>query len=222
MVGLGSSKSNTNCYRNVWFHDNPFWDISASQDQGHDWQYVWFYTFFRHSLRFFWVLSINIFLFFTGLEQSLSSRHLKHAGPNGFAIEAVPLKFQDSVDEETMPLSLPKAGNGYLKEGSLLRYKDNNIVWKKFAGNSWQESHENIFVHNAQKWLVDRCRTGVGGFTSSGSKGRDPNIKPLDRSRSHVISCWLPSFWVMISWEGGRLSGQSSGNVFLGKRCGVF
>ncbi|KAK3119413.1 hypothetical protein QOZ80_9AG0670060 [Eleusine coracana subsp. coracana] len=60
--------------------------------------------------------------------QSLSSRHLRRAGQNGFSIEVVPLKFQDSVDDETLALSLPKADNGYLKEGKPLRYKDLNIV----------------------------------------------------------------------------------------------
>ncbi|TVU26285.1 hypothetical protein EJB05_28824 [Eragrostis curvula] len=60
--------------------------------------------------------------------QSLSSRHLKHAGQNGFAIEVVPLKFQDSVDDETFPLSFPKADKSYRKEGNPLRYKDSNIV----------------------------------------------------------------------------------------------
>ncbi|GJN28705.1 hypothetical protein PR202_gb16862 [Eleusine coracana subsp. coracana] len=63
-----------------------------------------------------------------GTGQSLSSRHLRRAGQNGFSIEVVPLKFQDSVDDETLALSLPKADNGYLKEGKPLRYKDLNIV----------------------------------------------------------------------------------------------
>ncbi|XP_062197610.1 probable magnesium transporter NIPA4 [Phragmites australis] len=60
--------------------------------------------------------------------QSLSTRRLKHASQNGFAIEVIPLKCQDSVDDETLPLSLPKANNVYLKEYHSLRYKDSNIV----------------------------------------------------------------------------------------------
>lgn len=39
-AGLGSAKSNTDCDRDVWFRDHPFWDISPSQDKGHEWQYV--------------------------------------------------------------------------------------------------------------------------------------------------------------------------------------
>ncbi|RCV37485.1 hypothetical protein SETIT_8G066800v2 [Setaria italica] len=59
--------------------------------------------------------------------QSLSTRR-KHDRQNGFAIEVMPLKCQDSVDDETLTLSLPKVGNGYLKEGRPLRYKDSSIV----------------------------------------------------------------------------------------------
>lgn len=66
------------------------------------------------------------FSFQTGTGQSLSTRRLKRASQNGLTIEVIPLKCQDSVDDETLPLSLPKADNGYLKEEHPLRYKDSN------------------------------------------------------------------------------------------------
>uniref|UniRef100_A0A453HJX3 Probable magnesium transporter n=1 Tax=Aegilops tauschii subsp. strangulata TaxID=200361 RepID=A0A453HJX3_AEGTS len=34
--GLGSAKSNPDCHGNVWFCDHPFWNISPSQDEGHE------------------------------------------------------------------------------------------------------------------------------------------------------------------------------------------
>jgi len=58
---------------------------------------------------------------------TLSTRRPKHASQNAYAIEILPLKCQDSVDEETLPLSLPKAENHYLMEELPLRYKDLNI-----------------------------------------------------------------------------------------------
>ncbi|PAN41643.1 hypothetical protein PAHAL_8G058700 [Panicum hallii] len=60
--------------------------------------------------------------------QSFSTERLKHASRNGFAIEVMPLKCQDSVDDEALTLSLPKADNGYLKEEHPLRYKYSSIV----------------------------------------------------------------------------------------------
>ncbi|XP_066336847.1 probable magnesium transporter NIPA3 [Miscanthus floridulus] len=60
--------------------------------------------------------------------QCLSTRRPKHASQNAFAIEVMPLKCQDSIDDETLTLSLPKVENGYLKEEHLLRYKDSSIV----------------------------------------------------------------------------------------------
>ncbi|CAL4989122.1 unnamed protein product [Urochloa decumbens] len=60
--------------------------------------------------------------------QSLSTRRLKHTSQNGFAIEVMPLKCQDYVDDETLTLSIPKADNGYLKEEHPLRYKDSSMV----------------------------------------------------------------------------------------------
>ncbi|CAN6362559.1 unnamed protein product [Urochloa humidicola] len=60
--------------------------------------------------------------------QSLSTRRLKHDSQNGFSIEVMPLKCQDSVDDESLTLSFPKVGNGYLKEEHTLRYKDSNMV----------------------------------------------------------------------------------------------
>jgi magnesium transporter len=64
----------------------------------------------------------------TGPGQSFSTERLKHASRNGFAIEVMPLKCQDSVDDEALTLSLPKADNGYLKEEHPLRYKYSSIV----------------------------------------------------------------------------------------------
>ncbi|RLM70277.1 uncharacterized protein C2845_PM17G04200 [Panicum miliaceum] len=60
--------------------------------------------------------------------QSFSTERLKHASQNGFAIEVMPLKCQDSVDDEALTLSLPKADIGYLKEEHPLRYKYSSIV----------------------------------------------------------------------------------------------
>ncbi|CAO2143570.1 unnamed protein product [Urochloa humidicola] len=60
--------------------------------------------------------------------QSSSTRRQKHTSQNGFAIEVVPLKCQDYVDDETLMLSTPKTGNGYLKEEHPLRYKDSSMV----------------------------------------------------------------------------------------------
>ncbi|ONM26514.1 putative magnesium transporter NIPA4 [Zea mays] len=60
--------------------------------------------------------------------QSLLTRRPKHASQNAFAIEVMPLKCQDYIDDETLTLSLPKVENGYLKEEYLLRYKDSSIV----------------------------------------------------------------------------------------------
>ncbi|KAG2560849.1 hypothetical protein PVAP13_8KG088700 [Panicum virgatum] len=60
--------------------------------------------------------------------QSFSTERLKHASQNGFSIEVMPLKCQDSVDDEALTLSLPKADNGYLKEEHPLRYKYSSIV----------------------------------------------------------------------------------------------
>ncbi|XP_021317357.1 probable magnesium transporter NIPA3 isoform X2 [Sorghum bicolor] len=60
--------------------------------------------------------------------QCLSTRRPKHASQSAFAIEVMPLKCQDSVDDETLTLSLPKVENGYLKEEQFLRYKDSSIV----------------------------------------------------------------------------------------------
>ncbi|CAM0874732.1 unnamed protein product [Alopecurus aequalis] len=59
---------------------------------------------------------------------TLSTRRSKHASQSAFAIEILPLKYQDSVDEETLPLSLPKADNHYLMQELPLRYKDLNIA----------------------------------------------------------------------------------------------
>lgn len=60
---------------------------------------------------------------------SLSTRRSKHGSQNGFAIEVVPRKYQDSVDDETLPLSLAKADSRYLTEEEFpLRYKDLNIA----------------------------------------------------------------------------------------------
>ncbi|KAG2560847.1 hypothetical protein PVAP13_8KG088700 [Panicum virgatum] len=56
--------------------------------------------------------------------QSFSTERLKHASQNGFSIEVMPLKCQDSVDDEALTLSLPKADNGYLKE---------EISWESFC-----------------------------------------------------------------------------------------
>ena len=69
------------------------------------------------------------FSFRTGPGQCLSTRRPKHASQNAFAIEVMPLKCQDSIDDETLTLSLPKVENGYLKEEHLLRYKDSSMVW---------------------------------------------------------------------------------------------
>lgn len=66
--------------------------------------------------------------FETGPGQCLSTRRPKHASQNAFAIEVMPLKCQDSIDDETLTLSLPKVENGYLKEEHHLRYKDSSIV----------------------------------------------------------------------------------------------
>ncbi|XP_066339507.1 probable magnesium transporter NIPA4 isoform X1 [Miscanthus floridulus] len=60
--------------------------------------------------------------------QCLSTRRPKHASQNAFAIEVMPLKCQDSIDDETLTLSLPKVENGYLKEEHLLRYKYSSMV----------------------------------------------------------------------------------------------
>ncbi|KAG2556367.1 hypothetical protein PVAP13_8NG077000 [Panicum virgatum] len=60
--------------------------------------------------------------------QSFSTERLKHASQNGFAIEVMPLKCQDSVDDEALMLSVPKADNDYLKEEHPLRYKYSSIV----------------------------------------------------------------------------------------------
>lgn len=61
--------------------------------------------------------------------QSTSTRCLKHASQNGFAIEVMPLvKCQDSVDDETLTLSLPKVDNDCRKEQHPFRYKDSCIV----------------------------------------------------------------------------------------------
>ncbi|XP_037421740.1 probable magnesium transporter NIPA4 [Triticum urartu] len=59
---------------------------------------------------------------------TLSTRRSKHASQTAFAIEVLPLKYQDCVDEETLPLSLPKADNHYLMQELPLRYKDLNIA----------------------------------------------------------------------------------------------
>ncbi|CAO2140714.1 unnamed protein product [Urochloa humidicola] len=60
--------------------------------------------------------------------QPLSTRRLKHTSQNGFAIEVMPLKCQDYIDDETLMLSIPKADNGYLKEEHPLRYKDSSFT----------------------------------------------------------------------------------------------
>ncbi|KAJ1274946.1 hypothetical protein BS78_05G098200 [Paspalum vaginatum] len=61
--------------------------------------------------------------------QSMSTQRLKRSSQNGFAIEVMPLvKCQDSVDDETLTLSLPKVDNGYLKEEHSFRYKGSSIV----------------------------------------------------------------------------------------------
>lgn len=67
------------------------------------------------------------FSFRTGPGQSLSTQRLKHASQNGFAIEVMPLKCQDSMDDETF-MTFPKVDSGYLKEEHTLRYKDSSIV----------------------------------------------------------------------------------------------
>ncbi|KAF2909936.1 hypothetical protein DAI22_11g063300 [Oryza sativa Japonica Group] len=59
---------------------------------------------------------------------SLPTSRSKSASQNRFSIEVVPLKYRDSVDEETLPLSLPKADNRYLMEDFPVRYKDLNIA----------------------------------------------------------------------------------------------
>uniref|UniRef100_A0A0D3HJ78 Probable magnesium transporter n=1 Tax=Oryza barthii TaxID=65489 RepID=A0A0D3HJ78_9ORYZ len=59
---------------------------------------------------------------------SLPTSRSKSASQNRFSIEIVPLKYRDSVDEETLPLSLPKADNRYLMEDFPVRYKDLNIA----------------------------------------------------------------------------------------------
>uniref|UniRef100_A0A0E0DYI9 Probable magnesium transporter n=1 Tax=Oryza meridionalis TaxID=40149 RepID=A0A0E0DYI9_9ORYZ len=59
---------------------------------------------------------------------SLPTSRSKSASQNRFSIEVVPLKYRDSVDEETLPLSLPKADNRYLMEDFPVRYKDLNIT----------------------------------------------------------------------------------------------
>lgn len=59
---------------------------------------------------------------------TLSTRRAKRASQGGFAIEVLPLKYQDSVDDETLPLSLPKAENHYLMEEFPPRYKDLNMA----------------------------------------------------------------------------------------------
>lgn len=68
------------------------------------------------------------FSFQTGPGHNLSTRRPKHASQNVFAIEVMPLKCQDSIDDETLMLSVPKVENGYLKEEHPLRYKDSSIV----------------------------------------------------------------------------------------------
>nr|CAB3489420.1 unnamed protein product [Digitaria exilis] len=59
--------------------------------------------------------------------QSVSTPWQKHASQNGFAIEVMPLKCQDSVDDETL-MAFPKVDSGYLKEEHTRRYKDSSIV----------------------------------------------------------------------------------------------
>ncbi|XP_044980575.1 probable magnesium transporter NIPA4 isoform X2 [Hordeum vulgare subsp. vulgare] len=59
---------------------------------------------------------------------TLSTRRTKHASQTAFAIEVLPLKYQDCVDDETLPLSLPKADNHYLMQELPLRYKDLNMT----------------------------------------------------------------------------------------------
>lgn len=63
-----------------------------------------------------------------GTGPSLPTSRSKSASQNRFSIEVVPLKYRDSVDEETLPLSLPKADNRYLMEDFPVRYKDLNIA----------------------------------------------------------------------------------------------
>uniref|UniRef100_A0A0E0MDI9 Probable magnesium transporter n=1 Tax=Oryza punctata TaxID=4537 RepID=A0A0E0MDI9_ORYPU len=63
-----------------------------------------------------------------GTGPSLPTSRSKSASQNRFSIEVVPLKYRDSVDEETLPLSLPKADNHYLMEDFPVRYKDLNIA----------------------------------------------------------------------------------------------
>ena len=70
----------------------------------------------------------NEILFLIGTGPTLSTRRPKHASQSAFSIEILPLKYQDSVDDETLPLSLPKADNHYLMEELPLRYKDLNIA----------------------------------------------------------------------------------------------
>nr|CAB3491189.1 unnamed protein product [Digitaria exilis] len=60
--------------------------------------------------------------------QSLSTRRQKYASQNGFAIEVMPLKCQDSVDDETLMMTFPKVDSGYLKEEHTHRYMDSSIV----------------------------------------------------------------------------------------------
>ncbi|XP_006662803.1 probable magnesium transporter NIPA4 [Oryza brachyantha] len=59
---------------------------------------------------------------------SLSTSRSKGGSQNRFAIEVIPLKYRDSVDDETLPLSLPKADDRYLMEDIPVRYKNLNTV----------------------------------------------------------------------------------------------
>jgi len=95
------------------------------------------------------------FSFRTGPGQSFSTERLKHASQNGFAIEVMPLKCQDSVDDEALMLSVPKADNGYLKEEHPLRYKYSSMVWRIILRQPLAGYLGNLFAHNGQPRLID-------------------------------------------------------------------